>query len=295
MLSTISADGIDCSDCAVTWIELTLDELEARKAIGYGAEEVTASEPTAIAALAFFVHGRFEAARRIAACLAEIQQLSGMVSVRPGEDSPGWPTSLAVITWSIVNGERFQQNTNAAVQWLLANRGRSTSQSAEFGHNTQLIGWSYAEQTHSWIEPTAFGVLALKAAGKGKDPATREGVSVLLDRHLPGGGLNYGNTYVLGQLLRAHIQPTGIGLLALAGERDRDGRIAKSITWLAKNVGRNPTPQSLAWGLLGLRAHRVEVDNRDDLLEKAASQVQARDRSPYKLALLALAAKGWPA
>ena len=54
------------------------------------------------------------------------------------------------------------------------------------------------------------------------------GSAVLLDRQLPGGGLNYGNTYVLGQLMRPHVQPTGIALLALAGEADASGRIAKT-------------------------------------------------------------------
>jgi hypothetical protein len=73
------------------------------------------------------------------------------------------------------------------------------------------VGWAYAEGTHSWVEPTAFAVLALKAASREYQAAAREGVAVLIDRQLPGGGLNYGNTFVLGQLIRPHIQPTGRG------------------------------------------------------------------------------------
>ena len=48
----------------------------------------------------------------------------------------------------------------------------------------------------------------MKSAGRPNEPATREGVAMLIDRQLPGGGFNYGNTYVLGQLVRAHTEPT---------------------------------------------------------------------------------------
>jgi hypothetical protein len=178
------------------------------------------------------------------------------------------------------------------ISWLLANRGKAVARSDFFGHNTELVGWAYAEQTHSWVEPTAFAVLALKAAGKSSDPAAREGIAVLIDRQLPGGGLNYGNTEVLGQLLRPHVEPTGIGLIALAGESDASRRIAKSIAWLRRSTGPQTTPLSLGWAVLGLKAHTIELPNIDDWL--AAAAVKAAG-SPHKLALLALAAKGWPA
>jgi hypothetical protein len=182
-----------------------------------------------------------------------------------------------------------------AVAWLLANRGRAIERSGEFGHNSELVGWAYAENTHSWIEPTALAVMALVAAAKGDHPATQEGVAVLLDRQLPGGGFNYGNTYVLGQLIRPHIQPTGIALLALASSKQNQGRVAKSIAWLRRSIGASTTPVSLAWALLGIKAQGVEMPEADEWLAQAAERVGSRDRSPHKLALLALAAKGWPA
>jgi hypothetical protein len=48
---------------------------------------------------------------------------------------------------------------------------------------------------------------------------------------------------------------------------------------------------SLAWGLLGLRAHGARLPAADDLLSLAHDRVQAHDRSPHKLALLAVAAQ----
>ena len=97
--------------------------------------------------------------------------------------------------------------------------------------------WPWVLGTHSWIEPTAFNVLALKAAGRGEHPRTREAVRLLVDRLLPTGGCNYGNTTVLGQQLRPHLAPTGLVLLSLAGEQINDSRIAKSLAYL----------QSLKW------------------------------------------------
>ena len=117
---------------------------------------------------------------------------------------------------------------------------------------------------------------------------------MLLDRQLPGGGLNYGNTFVLGQLIRPHVQPTGIALLALAGETNIEPQVAKTLAWLRRSLSPETTPQSLAWALLGLRAHHVELPESNDWLAAAADKVRRADRSPYKFALLALAAKEWP-
>src|SRR5438477_583988 len=165
----------------VNWLDQTLDQLSLQPAIGYAAGGKTAAEPTAIAALALSVHGRAEAAREAAKALTELQAAKGEVGVRAGEPTPGWPTSLAVIAWSVIERARFNANVDRAVAWLLANRGKGIARSADFGHNTELVGWAYAENTHSWVEPTAFAVLALRAAGKADDPAAREGVAVLLD------------------------------------------------------------------------------------------------------------------
>jgi hypothetical protein len=165
-------------------------------------------------------------------------------------------------------------------------------QTSEMGHNTQLVGWSWAEGTHSWIEPTAFHILALKASGHLDDPRTREGVTLLLDRQLPSGGCNYGNTSVLGQMLRPHVQPTGIALLALVGEQDQGNRIAKSVAWLKKATSKETTPASLAWGLLGLAAHGVKMPDAPKWMEAAVNHVHSHDGSPHKLALLTLASVG---
>jgi hypothetical protein len=273
------------------WLETTLDTLTSQPLIGYGRSGQPACEPAAIAALALAQNGRLDAAREAAVFLAETQAEDGSVGIRPGEPEPGWPTSLAVIAWNAV-GNDFQSNIDRGVAWLVSVQGSKLDQSEVFGHDMQLVGWAWVQGTHSWLEPTALAVLGLKAAGQSSHARTREAIRLLLDRQLPGGGCNYGNTIVLGQKLRPHVQPSGMALLALAGEQDKGGRIAKSIAWLRRSIGPETTAASLAWAILGLKAHGAAPPQAVEWLAKVAGTL--RVPSSFSLALLALASKGWP-
>ncbi len=276
------------------WITAILDSLSTSTPIGYTATGSAAAEPTALAVLALAAHERVDVARELAGVLTSMQQSTGAVGIRSGEPGPGWPTSLAVTAWTAADRDKFDEQIARGVGWLLANRGALMERSRDFGHDSTLVGWAYAEGTHSWVEPTAFAVLALRAVGNADHPAVLEGIAVLRDRQLPNGGLNYGNTIVLGQSLRAHVQPTGIALLALAGIQAPDYRQERSLAWLHKNVGPHTTPLSLGWAVLGMRAQSGNPQTADEWLAAAAARIQQHDHSSHKLALLALAAKGWP-
>lgn len=276
----------------MSWLADILDALSNQPVIGYAPNAAPATEPTAIAALALVASGRHAIAKPAADSLVASQSPDGSVGVRQKEPDPQWPTSLAVLAWQAFDKQAYAANIDRAVNWILEAKGKAMEQTSDMGHNTQLVGWSWAEGTHSWIEPTAFHVLALKATGRGEHPRTREAITLLLDRQLPSGGCNYGNTSVLGQMLRPHVQPTGIALLALAGEQDQGNRIAKTVAWLRKALSKETTPASLAWGLLGLAAQGVELPDAPTWLAAAAKQIQSHDNSPHKLALLALAAGG---
>ena len=274
------------------WLDKTFGTLQKNPVIGYAPIAAPATEPTAIAALSLISHEMQESAKLAVEFLASIQSSDGSLGVREKEPEPQWPTSLAVLAWRAFDKQAYATQIDRAVNWILEAKGKAMEQPADMGHNTQLVGWSWAEGTHSWIEPTALHILALKAAGRGEHSRTREGVMLLLDRQLPAGGCNYGNTTVLGQMLRPHVHPTGIALLALAGEQDQSHRIAKSVAWLKNALSKETTPASLAWGLLGLAAHGVTLPKASTWLEAAFDQVQSHDQSPHKLALLALAAVG---
>jgi len=81
----------------------------------------------------------------------------------------------------------------------------------------------------------------------------------------------------------------------LLGEEIVLARLGGSVRAFRDLCVHRGTPLSLGWALLGLRAHSAFPPQADEWLEAAATKVQSRDRSPHKLALLALAAKGWPA
>lgn len=297
-------------DRPVNWLPIALDQLAEQPVLGYLPGGKPATEPTALAALALAAHGHLPPAQTAAQWLQDQQTAGGAVGVRAGEAEPGWPTSLAVLAWAAADRHRWTDAIARAVSWLLSHRGKAIPRSPEFGHNTELIGWAYAENTHSWVEPTSLAVLALCAAGRRDEPALGEAVTLLLDRQLPGGGWNYGNTYVLGQLIRPHLQPTGLALLALATAGTQRSAIDRSASWLAGQLGPQTPALSLGWSLLGLRAVGHWPHAADEWLAIAAVRKPLGTVPPtdipvhtstsdwtnplHRWAVLALAAKGWP-
>jgi hypothetical protein len=108
---------------------------------------------------------------------------------------------------------------------------------------------------------------------------------MLMDRQLPGGGWNYGNTLIFGKELFPMADATGMALNALSGKISRES-IATSLEYLRKETRRLRTPLSLGWGLLGLGAwgERPE-DSRVWLMETLKKQ----DRfGPFDTSLLSL-------
>jgi hypothetical protein len=94
--------------------------------------------------------------------------------------------------------------------------------------------------------------MALRAAGCDKDqPRVAEAVRMLLDRQLPDGGWNYGNTVVFGQKLYPMPDMTGMALSALSGLVSYVD-VAKSVEYLRAEAPGLRTPFSLGWCLLGL-------------------------------------------
>jgi hypothetical protein len=276
------------------WLARVLTELAASKTWGYQRGVGSTSEPAALAALALTFGGDPDAAKRPLNWLRELQSQDGSIGVSAAQREPRWPTAWALAAWTgygvVADPDWYQSAAQRAAAALLQISGQTLKKSSEFGHDCSLVGWPWAEHTHSWIEPTALAVTALKHSGHVDHPRVREGVLLLIDRLLPTGGCNYGNSIVLGQTLRPHVQPTGICLLALQNEEDPSGRVSRSIGWLARQIGPRSTPLSLAYALMGLAAHGHAPGSSDDLLAPAALRELSSDRRPYCLALLACAA-----
>lgn len=282
----------------MTLITPVLERLAALDEWGYRAGTPGASEPTALAALALASYGEHAAAERARDWLSATQAADGSVGICRDEPTPGWPTALAVLAW--LSGDDGTANTpdenehdaaiDRAVGWLLETESLSMPQSWQFGHDKGLVGWPWVIGTHGWVIPTAFSVLALKAAGYGDHPRTREAVALLLDRLLAGGGANYGNTIVLGRQLLPQLEPTGVALLALANESPTDARLEHSLDYAVRSLPGCPATVSLCWGLLGVTAHGRRPKDADQWVVAPLAHTLDHDPSPWKLALLALAA-----
>jgi hypothetical protein len=90
---------------------------------------------------------------------------------------------------------------------------------------------------------------------------------MLLDRQLPHGGWNYGNTLVYGKELHPMPESTGAALTGLAGMVERN-TVLPSLEYLQREVSRFQTPISLGWGLLGLAAWSLSPPNAKALVER---------------------------
>lgn len=272
-----------------------IEQLASARRWTYRASRETMAEPAALSSIALAAHGELDAALAPAAWLADMQQSDGSVGVSAAESEPRWPTSLAMLAWSVVDrlgdSARFTDCIGRAALWSLSDRGKSAPQSPKVGHDTTLVGWSWAADTASWLEPTCYHVLGLAAAGYEGHPRVAEGVRLISNRLLPDGGANYGNTFVLGQQLVPHIAPSGIALAALAGRSSNDSRIAGTLRYLQGAIGETTTPLSLSWALIGLTAHGWRPLFADDWIEAAFRNEAWRPLAHYEQALLLIAAK----
>jgi hypothetical protein len=147
------------------------------------------------------------------------------------------------------------------------------------------------DNTHSWLEPTALAVLALRRAGKGSAARTRDGQSLIRDRAIRTGGWNYGNSAIFGADLRPQPAPTGLALLALVGAEDVDSPLVKlGCDYLEAILPGTHAAQSLCFGTLALAAWQRRPGEADQWLIAARQSAARRSNAVSQLAYLLLAA-----
>ena len=155
--------------------------------------------------------------------------------------------------------------------------------------------------------PTAFAVIALRRSRRGNtDLAPRidyrvgQATEMLLDRACPEGGWNSGNGVVFGVPVTAHLDATAIALLALRSHC-RDSTVQRGLRWLVRAVPGCPSPYSLAWAIMALKAYENCGSGSkqslqaavEDLLFLIKGRVVIEDRCTLAAAMLALhAAQG---
>lgn len=250
------------------------------------------SEPAALTSMALLQAGNSKAALAAVDWLATIQQPDGSVGTSAEQSKPQWPTSLALNAWAtwqqVAEEDRFATNLRKGLEWTLQHQGKTAPNRPGIGHDTTLLGWPWAANTHAWLEPTAMFVSALIRNQKADHPRTREAVRLLLNRQLPQGGFNYGNTFVLGQRLLSHIQPTGIALTALAHAGVDVTQVQHSLDYLRSSCREIRSTASVCHATMGLASYGQSPDYLADKLSHCLDQ-EFKEPVAYKVALISLA------
>ena len=223
--------------------------------------------------------------------LAADQLPDGRVCIAPDHPEAFWPTSLAVFAWH--QSPEHRENQTRAADFLIASSGTHFPRGAHdpSAHDSNIKGWPWIADTHSWADPTALAMMALKIAGYGGHQRVEEATRLLLDRQLPQGGWNYGNTVVYDQELRPMPLSTGIVLNALKDQTSL-ATIQRSLTYLQSRVPSLPTPSSLGWSLLGLGAWSARPGPSQNWIHACLkNQAKYGDYDTASLSLLIVASK----
>lgn len=252
-------------------------------------------EPTVFACLALLASDDADQSRALvvesADWLSVIQQPNGSVGVSASQPKPQWTTSHALLLWNALGG--YSDERKWAAAWLLNQRGSTEPKAPNnpVGHDTSIAGWSWAEGTHSWVEPTSMACMAMRRDGQGSNPRVREGLRLLRDRAISTGGWNYGNNVVFGRTLRPQPAPTGMALTALAaGGMPHVASVKTGVSYLQSAAPTIRSPQSLGWAVLGLAAWKKRPADSDRWLAEAFELARRRDDPPVSTAYLLAAA-----
>ena len=196
---------------------------------GYYAGKTSRLEPTCWALLALG-SGVDSKTLRVpaAAWLAGCQRPAGWLV-----EHPEWPVNIAfnVLAAFTMFHHRDLASDDVRRRLLtavLASKGIAAPAFDTMRQDNSLQGWSWTDATFSWVEPTCWGLLALKKARASGfvEPATHlriaEAERLLIDRSCRPGGWNYGNANVMTQDLRPYVPTTALGLLAMQDQRNQD-------------------------------------------------------------------------
>jgi hypothetical protein len=177
-----------------------------------------------------------------------------------------WPVNiafnaLAAFTWLNRPDLAAEEKTRALLGWLTTEKGVQIPPTASYRQDNSLQGWSWLDATFSWVEPTAWGSLALrKAVHAGLVAETvamariTEAERLLIDRCCRDGGWNFGNSNILSQELFPHVPTTAVALLALQRRRD-DPAVTRSLAFLESGWSEEPSLLALGLALICLRAY----------------------------------------
>ena len=249
---------------------------------GYSAGKTSRLEPTCWALLAL--------PDVQAAVLTSWPSASGLLRERPNGETNFAFHALALLTMAARGAEH--RDGNATLAKSLENaKGLALGESGNNRQDNSLQGWAWIAGTFSWVEPTAWALLALRkqqARGQHVEAARlTEAEALLVDRCCENGGWNYGNSNMLGKRLRPYVPTTGVALLALQNKTVPE--VTKSITYLEQAAVSEPSAVALSLAVLALRSHgRSEGPARAALAAQAGRTIELGQHLGAAMALYAL-------
>jgi len=146
--------------------------------------------------------------------------------------------------------------------------------------DNSIQAWSWIDDTFSWVEPTAWCLLALKTCaqawhGRVDAARVRDAERLLVDRSCRGGGWNYGNSNMLEKELVPYVPTTAVTLLALH-DRGNQPVVTEGLAFLERHSTSEPSAMAL-----GLASRALRGYGRDTSSVLAA----LRDQLPITAAL----------
>jgi hypothetical protein len=147
---------------------------------------------------------------------------------------------------------------------LVAMKGRKLPASPANRQDNSLQGWAWTDGTFSWVEPTAWGLIALKRLGRRGEAAAAaridEAERLLTDRVCQAGGWNFGNADVLGTPLEPYVSSTALGLLAMADRRSIEA-VARSFRYLTTHRLSERSAMALGLSRVALGVYGAAADD----------------------------------
>lgn len=241
---------------------------------GWGFHKVSTSraEPTAWAVVALVewasTQAHKDAAARAFHFLDAAQLPDGSWPSSPALREGSWVTSLACL--ALLGKNELSVNVKRGFGWLckelpgeaslLHRIVRSVFARKKVGtQNESYFGWSWTIGTASWVEPTSYAIISMRATppewmSAAAKRRLRIGEAMLFDRMCPGGGWNCGNPMVYGVPGEPQVSSTVWALLALRQHPERP-EVQQSLDWLQGKLGSIRTPASLALALVAMNAY----------------------------------------
>lgn len=258
--------------------EALLANVNADGGWGYQPRKASRLEPTCWALAGLHAAGALgpEAVSSARALFAAWRQPDGLLidAATLGEGRPNLAFN-GLAAWLLHQRRDLAADTLVAglLSALQTAKGITVADSTINRQDGTLQGWPWIDGTFSWVEPTCWGLLALKAAGA-NDPIAAgrigEAERLLIDRSCPAGGWNYGNGNMLGQDLNPYVSTTALGLIAMR-ERAEEPCVKRSLALLKAERLSEPSAMALGLTLVALRMWS-ETEEIDEVERALAAQ-----------------------